>query len=542
MKHRAVLNGLVALSVVGAFYTFAFCMVDDIEDPMISEEYRYSTDTVPVEMQYAQVSPSKEALEEPDEDEESVVQEKLETDVSYEAVSDFFDPYELLVSPLLTEQTEQVTSVAANDEPEAAQTAVAETEAAAETQPAETTAPEDNGEEPVEITVSYDYLGDDIPEDIYPDSDSIDVVQAAAAVDDDDDSYFSAYDEAAIRAEFEALLAAQTTTVPDTYAVESDFVDYTVAHYVPTAAETAETTAADTSAFSDPYTEWTANTYYDTTVVTTVDITSEESVGTDITSYEDGVEMFTARYNGQVNEIDAYTLTCMIVENEMSPYFNREALKAQAVAAYSYVKYHNVNGLVPTVLVKTDISSEVKAAVDEVFRKCCYYNGEVAQTVYTASTAGRSADAESVWGGYAPYLQSVDTSFDAENDPNYGVVSQFSEEYIRSALESYLGVTLSDNPENWLMVTGKTDGLYVSELNVDGQAVISGRAMRENVLSYGIRSWAFDVSYADGIFTFITYGYGHGVGMSQNGANYLAGQGYTYDQILTYYFTGINVE
>lgn len=63
-------------------------------------------------------------------------------------------------------------------------------------------------------------------------------------------------------------------------------------------------------------------------------------------------EIFTARVDGTVQQFDAYQLVSMIVSTEMSPSFSPEALKAQAVAAYSYVKYHNVNGLVPTVLVK----------------------------------------------------------------------------------------------------------------------------------------------------------------------------------------------
>ena len=127
------------------------------------------------------------------------------------------------------------------------------------------------------------------------------------------------------------------------------------------------------------------------------------------------------------------------------------------------------------------------------------------------------------------------------SDPNYGVITTFSESYIKNALESYLGITLSDNPANWLTVTGRIDGNYVSSVSVDGQVSVSGRKIRENILKYGIKSWCFDVSYADGEFTFVTYGYGHGVGMSQNGANILAKQGYTYDQILQYYFPGITV-
>ena len=113
---------------------------------------------------------------------------------------------------------------------------------------------------------------------------------------------------------------------------------------------------------------------------------------------------------------------------------------------------------------------------------------------------------------------------------------------IRTALESSLGITLSEDPANWLTVTSRVDGNYVSGLNVDNQLTISGMRLREKVLKYSIKSWCFDVSYADGEFTFITYGYGHGVGMSQNGANILGKQGYTYDQILAYYFPGITIE
>ena len=220
-----------------------------------------------------------------------------------------------------------------------------------------------------------------------------------------------------------------------------------------------------------------------------------------------------------------------------------ELLGPIAVAAYSYVKYHNVNGLVPTVLVKRDIPQEVTDAVNAVWGKCCYYNGKVAQTVYTASSAGTTASAVNVWGGAdVPYLTSVATPFDAQSDPNYGVITVFTEDQIRTALESSLGITLSEDPANWLTVTSRVDGNYVSGLNVDNQLTISGMRLREKVLKYSIKSWCFDVSYADGEFTFITYGYGHGVGMSQNGANILGKQGYTYDQILAYYFPGITIE
>ncbi|MCH5349882.1 MAG: SpoIID/LytB domain-containing protein [Oscillospiraceae bacterium] len=252
-------------------------------------------------------------------------------------------------------------------------------------------------------------------------------------------------------------------------------------------------------------------------------------------------ETFTAKFNGSTQTVNAYDLVCWIVNNEISESFNDEAIKAQAVAAYSYVKYHNVNGLTPSVLVKKNPSNHIKSLVSEVWGVCCYYNGSVAQTVYMASSSGYTADAEHVWGGSVPYLKSVSCPFDADYDPNYGVVTRVSESRMRSMLESCLGISLSANPYNWMRILSYVDGNYVYEVDIDGQATISGRKMREGVFGYNLKSAAFDVHFDGEDFVFTTYGYGHGVGMSQNGANILAKQGYSYTQILKYYFTGIEV-
>lgn len=253
-------------------------------------------------------------------------------------------------------------------------------------------------------------------------------------------------------------------------------------------------------------------------------------------------ETFTAKFNGSTQTVNAYDLVCWIVNNEISESFNDEAIKAQAVAAYSYVKYHNVNGLTPSVLVKKSPSSRIKNLVSEVWGVCCYYNGSVAQTVYMASSSGYTADAEHVWGGSVPYLKSVSCPFDADHDPNYGVVTKVSESRMRTMLESCLGISLSSNPYNWMRIISYVDGNYVYEVDIDGQTTISGRKMREGVFGYSLKSASFDVRYDGENFIFTTYGYGHGVGMSQNGANILAKQGYSYTQILKYYFTGIEVQ
>ena len=257
-----------------------------------------------------------------------------------------------------------------------------------------------------------------------------------------------------------------------------------------------------------------------------------------IPSAHTGEEIFTARFDGEVQQCDAYTLVCMICATEMSPSFSQEALKAQAIAAYSYLKYHNVNGLTPSVLVKHRVHEATIAAVDAVFGQCVYYNDQVAQTVYTASSAGTTASAVNVWGGDVPYLVSVETPIDELYDPNWGIEVEFTAGEMKTLIEKYCGITLSDTPENWIRIDSYHDGRYVDDMTIDGQVTIKGQRFREGLMHYALKSWAFDVSYdaESGIFKFTTYGYGHGVGLSQNGANILGRQGYTYDQILATYF------
>lgn len=518
MRLRAVLNGIAALCTIGAFYTFAFCMVDDVNDAEISKEYYYNTATETSE-QETEVSAqkaedpvnilgvlgnNKNSAYLPDTSDDERVRSYIANNPDYQANPEEESTDAFTATPLYT-APEITTAV-----PDSAENSTATESAGADTDIAQNDAEFDNVPEDTDFIVSENNLSeavvdnnDAFADENTPQLDLLSELDRQAAIQQKLSEMQSAYD-------------TQATSVP------ASTFDFWSSYYPP-----------------DTNTVTSSGTFFETVPTFTEAVPSE----TELTAIGiDGTETVTARFDGSVQEISAYELVCMIVSTEMSPSFSPEALKAQAVAAYSYVKYHNVNGLVPSVLVKHDIPTEVRSAVDSVFGECCYYNGTVAQTVYTASSAGTTASAENVWGGNpVPYLTSVATAFDVTSDPNYGVITTFSESYIKNALESYLGITLSDDPSSWLTVTGRIDGNYVSSVNVDGQVSVSGRKIRENILKYGIKSWCFDVSYADGEFTFVTYGYGHGVGMSQNGANILAKQGYTYDQILRYYFPGITV-
>lgn len=479
MKKSTVLSGIASLLLVAGFYTFAFCLVEDVDEEPISMDFYYSTET--------------------DADTGEDIGEATSAAVSEYAGMDYSD---------IVTKREAVTTVPPNfaDDSEIPMSLPSgHAEELGDTNENKNTAShnnvfaDDNGQEKVLSQLGTE---DDPADDLMEDQQDYD--------EDTDDDYDVIIDDDPSSDDEPAATAAA--------AADSRLADI------------APVSVADVIVTID-----------DTPTETTPTFIPNENVNVTQTVPSDGSEVFTAKYGGSVHTDDAFDLVCRIVNNEISTSFSDEAIRAQAVAAYSYVKYHNVNGLTPSVLVRSDPPQRIVDLVSSVWGKCCYYNGKVAQTVYMASSSGYTASSVNVWGGSLPYLVSVECPFDADGDPNYGKQTKFSESEIRSSLERYLGITLSDNPENWLTVTGHIDGNYVSTVDVDGQATITGRKLRESVLSYNLRSASFDISYSDGYFIFTTYGWGHGVGMSQNGANYLAKLGYTYDQILKYYYTGIDV-
>ena len=224
--------------------------------------------------------------------------------------------------------------------------------------------------------------------------------------------------------------------------------------------------------------------------------------------------------------------------------FHQEALKAQAVAAYTYVKYNNNSGISPSVDAKTSISSNVAKAVDAVIGEAIYYNGKVINATYCAANAGVSNNCVDVWGGNLPYLVSVESEGDEET-VHYGYQTKLTLDYVADRLESYCGKDPYDydrDPAEWFGSYSTGAGRYVDQIKVLGSKV-KGRVVRETLLQSKIRSAAFEVEYDedDEVFIFTTYGYGHGVGMSQLGANYYAKQGWSYDEILEHYYSGAKV-
>ncbi len=246
---------------------------------------------------------------------------------------------------------------------------------------------------------------------------------------------------------------------------------------------------------------------------------------------------------------NAFDLVCEITNYEVGDSMNPEAIKAQAVAAYTYIKYYEQKGECAKIGTKGNVPELVIECVNSVDGLAIYYDDKYIMSAFSASTGGYSAASKNVWGGDLPYLQSVKNDYDQFDSKNYGKVTTYTVDEIRKKIESKTDIKLSDNYSEWIRVLSYNDNIFAGQLSIDGHTsahiggkdrTITGHVFRTYVLS--IRSTAFTVSYADGVFTFTTYGYGHGVGMSQVGANlYATYGGYTFDQILHHYYTGVTI-
>ncbi|MBQ7874326.1 MAG: stage II sporulation protein D [Oscillospiraceae bacterium] len=175
----------------------------------------------------------------------------------------------------------------------------------------------------------------------------------------------------------------------------------------------------------------------------------------------------------------------------------------------------------------------ISSAAEKAMQYILTYESEPALAVYHAVSAGMTESSENAWGGEIPYLVSVESEGDALCS-GYETTVEVSRE---SALEilNKNGAGLSGAvPEEWFEGAVLTDAGYVDYIQI-GAATFSGERLRS---LFGLRSTAFDVSYKGGEFVFTVRGYGHGVGLSQVGANYMAENGAAFEEILAHYYPG----
>lgn len=216
-----------------------------------------------------------------------------------------------------------------------------------------------------------------------------------------------------------------------------------------------------------------------------------------------------------------------------------EAYKAQAVASHSYMEYYRqLNGSYPVMSFcqpKQATIDLIRGVVNEVM----YYNGSVINASYHAAAGGHTQGANYVWGNSIGYLQGVESAYD-----DYYSATTISVSSVEQKLAA-AGIAVSGEPEDWfdLANASYTDGEFVDYIPICGQ-YIKGRTLRENILGAAVlrSNKIVGISVLDGNFVFETKGYGHGVGMSQQGALGYSANGYGYQDILTHYYTGVTIQ
>ena len=266
----------------------------------------------------------------------------------------------------------------------------------------------------------------------------------------------------------------------------------------------------------------------------------EESVN----NFEESVTIY--RKNGQVITLTLEEYLVGVVGAEMPASFNIEALKSQAVISRTYALRSKEIGRKLTDTVDTQVYldnnelknkwgsdydkyySKIKNAVDSTTGEAIYYNGNLIDAVFHSTSNGKTEDPKYVWGSDIPYLKSVDSNWDIN-----------SSSYLREDVKdlenvlNILGVSSSD-----FNIESRDDSGRVSKVNV-GDKSYTGVELR-NLL--GLRSADFDIEIIDNAIKFTTRGYGHGVGLSQYGANGMANAGYNYKDIIRHYYTGVSVK
>ena len=180
-------------------------------------------------------------------------------------------------------------------------------------------------------------------------------------------------------------------------------------------------------------------------------------------------------------------------------------------------------------------AEKIASAVDATDGEILTWEGEPIFAAFHACSEGWTEASEDVWVAALPYLRSVPTLETEADVPSFRSTVRFGAEELRSLLlENVPGAELPEDPAAWLRGEKTSASGRLQSLEIGG-VTLSGSALRRLL---GLRSTKLRWSYADGVFTFETAGYGHGVGLSQYGAEVMAKEGDTWEEILLHYYTG----
>lgn len=258
--------------------------------------------------------------------------------------------------------------------------------------------------------------------------------------------------------------------------------------------------------------------------------------------------------DGTVTELKLEDYLVAVVLQEMPAEFEMEALKAQAVVARTYaLRRYKLGSKHENAAVCTDSGccqgyclpenylhkggtqvsvDKITAAVQATAGEVLTYEDSLIEATYFSCSGGMTEDAAAVWGSEVPYL--VATKSPGEESAAYFVntVTYTTEEFARM-----LGISLPEMTDKWIKTISHTAGGGVEEINICGR-LYKGTTVRQKL---GLRSTAFTIAVVGNTVTVTTKGFGHRVGMSQYGADAMAVQGSTYEQILTHYYQGVDL-
>ena len=269
---------------------------------------------------------------------------------------------------------------------------------------------------------------------------------------------------------------------------------------------------------------------------------------------------------GKVQNMDRETFLYGVLSMEMSSEFSEEALKAQAVAARTYIIYKMENNM-KAGHKGADICTDynhcqayasyeelkeqkgdkwiresypiIKQAVDDTKGQILTYNDKAILPLYFSTSSGMTENSEDVFMTNYPYLKSVSSPYE-ENSPKYYTESVIDiSRFIDILKNKYGDISISKNDlKNKIKIIDRTTAGSVKSIQI-GNKQLTGRDIRS---IFDLNSSNFDISFAEDIVVFKVKGYGHGVGMSQWGAEGMANNSYTYDEILFHYYTNTDIK
>jgi stage II sporulation protein D len=271
-------------------------------------------------------------------------------------------------------------------------------------------------------------------------------------------------------------------------------------------------------------------------------------------------------YLTQKKQIETVSLEAYVrgvLAAEMPIEFEPEALKAQAMASRTYMvrrildqDFSNVpvkNAWVTdTVAQQAYISLEdlkskwgssssanmdkINRAVKETEGMILTYENRPINATFFSTSNGYTENSEDYWPDKIPYLRSVLSPWDIKLSPSYQSIVTLGYKSVLQKL-GVSGISTVSTRSNGIKILEWSAGHRVKKITIGGK-IFSGREVREKL---GLASSQFDWKWKGSELEFITYGYGHGVGLSQWGANGMAKEGKTCEEIVRYYYTGISI-